>query len=60
MQASVGIPIISHSDDPAFANFNQVLFDPAISEHGEIWNLKYSQFAKMGNLISMQCYMVAL
>ncbi|GMY29134.1 spindle and kinetochore-associated protein 2 [Fagus crenata] len=25
MQASVGIPIISDSDDPAFANFNQIV-----------------------------------
>jgi hypothetical protein len=30
MQASVGIPLISDSDDPAFANFNKVVFDTAI------------------------------
>ena len=30
MQASVGIPLVSNSDDPAFANFNQVISDPAV------------------------------
>ena len=39
MQASVGIPLVSNSDDPAFANFNQVISDPAVCL-GELHLLK--------------------
>lgn len=35
----MGIPLVSNCDDPAFANFNQVISDPAVCL-GELHLLK--------------------